>query len=152
MVVGGEWLDNARWLIDNATRVRPKPDFTFFRTPYTAMDHKDPAWPAIALPISGKAEFECPESHLLALVDSLPHVSRVLAIGWRGAEDHFLKVLAGNLNPSVRWFIVGRDSSDAQDIAGNIGKAGFGGNREVPNAGFTESLTKHVIRKFLAKK
>lgn len=87
-----------------------------------------------------------------ALEASLPHVSRVLAIGWRGAEDHFLEVLANNLNPGVRWFIVGRDSSDAQDIAGNIGRFGIGGNWDVPNSGFTESLTKHVIRKFLTKK
>jgi hypothetical protein len=47
--------------------------------------------PAVALPFVAKASFECPSTHQALLAESLPDVDRVLIIGWRGAEKHFLK-------------------------------------------------------------
>jgi len=49
--------------------------------------------PALAIPLATKAAFACPVSHQLELVRHLPLVDRVLAIGWKGGESHFVKLL-----------------------------------------------------------
>src|ERR1043166_2152936 len=49
-------------------------------------------YPAIALPVETKNEFEFPEAHLKKLRGVIPEVTRILIIGWRGTEEHFLKL------------------------------------------------------------
>jgi hypothetical protein len=47
-------------------------------------------YPAITIPVEGKQDFECPEDHLVALTEALPQMDRLIVIGWRAAEEHFL--------------------------------------------------------------
>ncbi len=52
------------------------------------------AWiPAVAVPIQSKGSFECPPEHVDMLRSILPQVDRVLVIGWRAMEEHFLNLL-----------------------------------------------------------
>jgi hypothetical protein len=53
--------------------------------------------PAIAIPIERKAIFECPPEHFSALKASLPDVDRILVIGWKAGELHFLNLLREQL-------------------------------------------------------
>jgi hypothetical protein len=62
--------------------------------------------PAIAVPLENKATFECPDSHLAAMREWLPEVDRMLIIGWRGGEQHFLTELKRTLRAQVRTHIV----------------------------------------------
>jgi hypothetical protein len=49
--------------------------------------------PAIAVPMAGKTDFECPEPLLDALRADLPSVTHLLIVGWRAAEPHAVKLL-----------------------------------------------------------
>lgn len=48
--------------------------------------------PAIAIPVQSKFSFVCPADHLTVMKQLLPHVDRVLIIGWRAMEQHFLEL------------------------------------------------------------
>jgi hypothetical protein len=48
--------------------------------------------PALAIPTTGKRGFECPERHVEHLTGLLSSVDRVLVIGWRAQEQHFLEL------------------------------------------------------------
>lgn len=48
--------------------------------------------PAIAVSTATKSTFECPETHLLDLKSTLPHITMIMIIGWRATESHFLKL------------------------------------------------------------
>jgi hypothetical protein len=41
--------------------------------------------------------FECPTDHIGTLESYIPRVSKIITIGWRRAEQHFLKLLAKHL-------------------------------------------------------
>src|SRR5260370_13275746 len=64
------------------------------------------AFPAIAIPVETKRNFECPPSQLEELIALLPQTSKILAIGWRATEAHFLALLKENLSRSVQMWIV----------------------------------------------
>lgn len=50
--------------------------------------------PAISVPLQTKtdSEFECPLEHLAMLKKDLPEVDRVISVGWRGQEAHFMEL------------------------------------------------------------
>ena len=142
----GPPADAARWLIAHAPEVNPPPDFKYFPTPRFAVSPSPAAglWPAIALPVARKADFECPKPHLDALDACVPKVSKLLTIGWRDAEQHFLTRLAGKLPRTVSALVVGRDRKDAGEIAVTLNGAGLAGRFQSANGGFTESLRKEI--------
>jgi hypothetical protein len=78
-----------------------------------------PLFPAIAIPVSEKSTFECPRSHLGELERLIPKVTKILTIGWRGAEKHFLDMLSKGLANSrgVKIVTVAGTPSDAQATA-----------------------------------
>jgi hypothetical protein len=49
--------------------------------------------PALAIPLQSKNTFECPQEHCQNLEQALSKVKKVLTIGWRGLEQHFLSML-----------------------------------------------------------
>lgn len=61
-----------------------------------------PLFPAIAIPVTNKSTFECPPEHLGELESLIPNVRRILTIGWRGKEQHFLNMLAKGLVGSAK--------------------------------------------------
>ena len=50
---------------------------------------KLPLFPALALPIRGKAEFVLPAGHLSRLKECIQKVSKLLVIGWRATINIF---------------------------------------------------------------
>jgi CRISPR/Cas system-associated endoribonuclease Cas2 len=61
-----------------------------------------PVIPAISLPVLTKGDeaFACPATHLEALRAALPTATKVLVIGWRGAEAHFYSLWKASFKPS----------------------------------------------------
>jgi hypothetical protein len=53
-----------------------------------------PLRPGLAVPMQAKSSFVCPNQHLSALDDALANATKVLVIGWRATERHFLQRFA----------------------------------------------------------
>jgi hypothetical protein len=87
-------------------------------TPYDAVGIGlgRPAFPAIAIPVENKGGFECPQRLVETLIGLLPRVTKVLVIGWRASETHFLDLLRQYLKSGVHLWVVGRDGPDAERV------------------------------------
>ena len=68
-----------------------------------------PLFPAIAIPVETKLIFECPNDHLECLRALLPRITKILIVGWRGTEYHFLDLLRESLTRKVSTLVVARD-------------------------------------------
>jgi hypothetical protein len=58
--------------------------------------------PALSIPLQRKAVAECPTSQLELLEEVIPQTTRVLIVGWRGAEKHFWNLWKGRVRTDVR--------------------------------------------------
>jgi hypothetical protein len=56
-----------------------------------------PVFPALAIPVEKKDQFACPRTVVEQLAQVLPHVSKILVIGWRATERHFVGLLGNKL-------------------------------------------------------
>jgi hypothetical protein len=82
--------------------------------------------PAIAIPVDRKNEFECPTDHLETLNELLPEVRKVVIIGWRATEEHFLRILQDKFGSEPRKILVVAESEDsAASTTQNLVKAGI---------------------------
>jgi hypothetical protein len=94
------WLRGILPSGDSHDIIRAAPSLDLHTGPITKRvlppDHTS-AVPAIAIPTQTKTSFECPPEHLAALEEWLPKVDRILVIGWRAQERHFLKLLQQHL-------------------------------------------------------
>lgn len=73
-------------------------------------------FPAIAIPVEEKQDFECPDSHVTALRDLLPTVNKLLVIGWRAAEENFLALLRDALPQRPLLDVVCAGPADAREV------------------------------------
>jgi hypothetical protein len=78
-------------------------------------------FPAIALPTTGKAGFECPSEHLKALHEDVANMDRLLVVGWKGQEEHFMKVL-GRQAGRVEAHVVSGGAKEAIDVGSRIAR------------------------------
>lgn len=82
-----------------------------------------PAIPAIAIPVGKTKDFECPPSLIEELKALLPLTTKVLVIGWRAAEQHFLDLLRTCLPRGVYLHIVSGSLADAEETQIRICRA-----------------------------
>jgi hypothetical protein len=99
-------------LIEIATSIRLSDKYTLVSSQEANADGKL-LFPAIAIPVQTKTTdtFECPLSHLAYLNELLKSVTKILIIGWRGKEAHFLALLRSNLPALQRIMVVSGDAS-----------------------------------------
>jgi hypothetical protein len=98
--------------------------------------------PAISIPVVGKSDFSCPQSHLEVLKSRLEESSKLLLIGWRASEAHFRnQILRGRVD-SVSTLIVAANRDDAFHTAANLSTDGLTVGNVVcsPAEGFTKFL------------
>jgi hypothetical protein len=109
-------------------------------------------FPALAIPVEKKRSFECPEEHLDALCECVRKVSKLLIIGWRGMEDHFLRLLAENLPSGISIMAVSGSADEAKQTLFRLGRAGVKGD-SVPfppmKVGFSEFIVQRIGDDFL---
>ena len=106
--------------------------------------------PALAIPVVSKSEFVCPNLHLDALRELLPHVTHIAAIGWRAGEKHFLAMLSEYLQKSVAVTAVCGNQNESSEILERIRAAGvFGSFESLPDT-FTDFVRRNGIESFLA--
>lgn len=109
--------------------------------------------PAIAVPTVTKRSFECPRAHLAALAQILSGTTKVLAIGWRGAEQHFLRMWREAIRvPPERLHVVSGTPEGASQALQNLHKGlGAGATNETFSAeGFSGFVAGDTLRDFLS--
>jgi hypothetical protein len=93
-------------------------------------------FPSIALPVNTKLKFECPEDHIAQLKEDVPSVTKLLVIGWRATEPHFLEFWKQPRVASIsKIAIVAGESGEAQRIQDRLRAAGIGVRPELSPAG-----------------
>lgn len=81
-------------------------------------------FPALAIPVENKSEFACPPEHIEALAKVIPQVSKIITIGWRATEQHFLKMLRSpliGLKGGVDLMVVSGNIEGVRGTNNNLG-------------------------------
>lgn len=107
-------------LVENADHIHISDRFVFGNPTVNSRNANRPWFPAIAIPVERKSQFECPPIILNELKEVLPSVTSILVIGWRAKEEHFLNLLNDNLKPPVRIFVVDKDLQAAGRTAAHL--------------------------------
>jgi hypothetical protein len=100
------WLSVLTYLIEHAAELRISDTFVMCDPRTMGVANGLPAFPAIAIPVEKKNQFACPQSFIDGLTEVLPKISKILVVGWRATENHFLELLKRNLPPRVQLYIV----------------------------------------------
>ncbi len=139
----------ARQIVERI-RDLPKPgEIVMADSPIPSTVDNHIALPAIAIPVKDKNSFECPPKHTDVLKATLPRVTTLLTIGWRGAEAQFLSLLKENLKSKLDGICVCGDSGAAAETAANLHRAGIRGNFEPYDAGFTNFIQQRRVQRLL---
>jgi hypothetical protein len=115
----------------------------------TKYDKRIALFPALAIPVLNKSQFECPAAHVAALVDLLPHVDKLLVIGWRATETPFLTLLSKHLT-SARCLVVAESYEAAKDTVHNMSKAGVSALYGGYGGGFSKFVIDREFRYFIS--
>jgi len=107
------------------------------------------AIPALAIPVVTKSDFVCPTSHLNHLSALIPSVTKILTIGWRGAEQHFLKMLSENLKTEVSVMVVCGTEEAGAETSERLRSAGVHGGFRVFPGGFSDFILGQDWQTFL---
>jgi SIR2-like domain len=107
--------------------------------------------PAIAIPVEQKSFFECPAAHLRVLEQLLPTTQKLLIIGWRGTEDHFVTLLSKHLKKPIPAYIVAGSNDEALNIASRLRSTLPDLDYLTSPGGFTDAIINHRVRDLLAR-
>jgi SIR2-like domain len=107
--------------------------------------------PALAIPTISKSGFVCPKEHIDVLREILPSITKILVIGWRAAEQHFLQLLREHLTGSVRGVVVCGDSQESHKTAVKLAQEGIRGDFVAHGGGFTDFIRGRAVRGFLSE-
>jgi hypothetical protein len=111
-----------------------------------------PVYPAVAIPFTTKAAFECPAFHLRELSRAITEVDRIIVVGWRGNEKHFLSRLEDLPGMAPRVQMVSGDRSGCAETSGNLESAGLAAeDMELVEGGFSNYLQTSDLEDFLAR-
>jgi hypothetical protein len=107
-------------------------------------------FPALAIPVARKQQFECPPDHVEALQRCLPSVRKILIVGWRGTETHFLDMLRAHLQGHVQALAVcGEQTSGAAVLSELVAAEVPISSGEAFNGGFSEFILSSNLTAFL---
>ena len=113
--------------------------------PYAGVEK--PTFPALAVPVVGKSEFECPKAHQELLRGYLPRVTAVVIIGWRAAEQHYLSLWGRDVIRLV--CIVGSSRGGCQETLNNLASRTRVQSWKFEDNGFTGFMRSAELEKFL---
>lgn len=108
-----------------------------------------PLYPAIAIPVTEKGTFECPATHVSMLTTLIPKVTKLLTIGWRGTENHFLELLR-NQGPMTAVAVAGSEP-EASETINQLRSKGVSIIQEVALAGFSDTIGDGKLYDFFAR-
>jgi hypothetical protein len=111
-----------------------------------------PVFPAIAIPVEKGKSFECPPALIEELTELLPHVTKLLIVGWRASEEHFLGLLRNQLRRGVPMHVVAGSPEDAKDTKVRMYRALLNNSPadiSSSDAGFTDFIVSGIAGEFL---
>jgi len=147
------WSVAHEW-IQRAAEVRITDNYVLSTEYPTAVVGGRPAFPAIAIPVEREKNFECPPDLLEELRALLPQTTRVLVIGWRATEEHFLDLLKAHLKPGIRLHVVAGGAKDAEEAQVRICRALINSRPSHSSAsdeGFSDFILSGKVEKFLTE-
>jgi hypothetical protein len=101
-------------------------------------------YPAIAIPVEAKPDFECPDEHVRALKEVIGlGVERLLVIRWRASEQRFLDMLRER--KPLMAMIVTADASSGAEPAKNLESAVLGARGDIVVGGFSDFSTSGAL-------
>jgi hypothetical protein len=108
-------------------------------------------FPALAIPVETKRDYECPAEHLQVVQECVEKVSRLLLIGWRATEEPFLRLLRENLPmDQLRVMVVAGGWKEANETIQRIRRAGIKADEFLPaSAGFSDFIINREGEDFL---
>jgi hypothetical protein len=106
-------------------------------------------WPALAIPTVSKSTFTCPGDYLGAFRGLAPQVTKILIVGWRAAEQHFLKELADGVRTRVGVHVVCENETAANEVIARLKTAGIQGDFKADPSGFTGFVRSRRVEAFL---
>ena len=146
---GGHQWTAANLVIENAAALEFADQFAI-ATEYPSGFHgRDFVAPAIAIPLEDKIGFECPSDHLRLLEELLPKTDRLLIVGWRATEHHFLRMLCAGLTAPISGHIVCGDTKAGEETLERLRAAGIKGEYRISDSGFTDMITRRELDSFL---
>jgi hypothetical protein len=114
-----------------------------------ATDGVNALFPAIAIPVQTKRDFECPAEHVKALREFIPKVDTLLLIGWSATQTAFLDLLKENLRQQVKGLIVAGSTEEAARIAYSLDGHGLKFHFYYTSGGFSDFIVSREYRNFV---
>jgi hypothetical protein len=93
-------------LIEKAPKLKLSQTFHVVNDEMVRRLNGKPLYPAIAIPVQTKQNFECPQAHLDVLEACIPEIDKLILIGWSGNETRFLELLKKNSRKSLKIMLV----------------------------------------------
>jgi hypothetical protein len=117
-------------------------------------------FPAIAIPVQKKSIFECPQPMLQEFVSLLGAVRKILVLGWRASEEHFLDLLGNKLTglrPEAHVHIVAGSRGPNGEVPGEVVQANIYRallnnpplSCSIDEGGFTDFMRSPRVQQFL---
>ena len=100
-------------------------------------------------PVETKSGFECPSDHLECLRVHLGRVTKILIVGWRATEKHFLDLLSGVVTDKIPVQVVAANQTAAAEVFSHLDFAGISVVGEAVDRGFTEYVVSREAERFL---
>lgn len=138
-----------RKVIDSAPTLSLASDFSIAKSHPMAADTGFVMFPALAIPVETKKSYECPADHVDMLDELIPKASKILLIGWRGAEAHFLTKLKELAPKDLPYIVVAGSAKNASDVIDTLTAHGIDGRFMHTTGGFTEFILGREIDGFL---
>jgi hypothetical protein len=105
-------------------------------------------FPALAIPVVTKSNYECPIEHLQTLENCIPHTDKLLLIGWRATEVPFLELLKTKLSTKVRGMAIAGNTTSAMNTITTVQRY-VEGDFTPADGGFTDFVVKRQGEEFL---
>ena len=149
-----ERIELARHLIRNYSELRISQEYVLIGEYPPSPRPPHVLFPALAIPVETKLDFECPPEHVAALKSFIPEVTKILIIGWRATEQPFLDLLKNGLRSArPHFFIVNGERSASENTMNKIMRFGIPGNYTVSEQsefGFSELIRQQKVDEFLS--
>jgi hypothetical protein len=147
-------LDVANELIERRTDLNILQDFLIIKSPLGDPERRLPSetpwFPALAIPVESKQEYECPQEQLKALQDCIPQVNKILLIGWRASEKSFLQLLKEKLGETrVHMMAVDGSARGSNESMGRLVQEGIQGTLHSTTYGLSSFVTRREVDGFL---
>ncbi len=107
-------------------------------------------FPAIAIPLEKKREYECPIEHVRMLEECIPKTDKLLIVGWKAAEENFVRLLAQGLSQEIPIMVVSGSKASSTNCATKLREAGIQTEKwHCTEGGFTDIVRSGQIEDFV---